>query len=264
MSQTTCLPPAFTSKDDFFARGLVETSLEEPLDCSICREPLVITTTPTAPIPASQQPRVNSTCLPRFSISQATDTNCMDPALQGYAINNQAAEVDLSSQDSTSTQPTPETPIQIAPCAHIFGSTCLHTWFSTTSSNRCPICNTMLFPERHIHLAFREPTRAMRADFADIVERVLVDPATACSIREDLMGEWTRVLMRELAVEIHRSRGWEVTWEYVDVDAEGRVFEDGDGEGSGEESDGEDEEDEMDSGSEYEEEDESDGDDMEN
>jgi ABC-type Zn2+ transport system substrate-binding protein/surface adhesin len=57
----------------------------------------------------------------------------------------------------------------------------------------------------------------MRIEFAKYVERALEDPTTAEQMRLDLMGEWPRMLMREFAVELYRSVGYEVSWEYVDV-----------------------------------------------
>jgi len=104
----------------------------------------------------------------------------------------------------------------------------------------------------------------MRTDFADIVEHVLEDPGTAESIRAQLMGEWTRVLMRELAVEIHRAQGFDVSWEYVDVDVDGRAFSADEEEEEDLFEDGDENEQEMDTESEYEEdEDETDEDDDE-
>jgi hypothetical protein len=68
-----------------------------------------------------------------------------------------------------------------------------------------------------MHLALREPTPAMQAQFADYVESVLQDAKTANELRRELMGEVTKMLMRELMVETLNMAGWEVTWEYVDV-----------------------------------------------
>jgi hypothetical protein len=108
----------------------------------------------------------------------------------------------------------------------------------------------------------------MRARFADYVEHVLEDPVYAQSLREQLMGQWTRMLMRELAIEMRRAQGFDVTWEYVDRDLEGRPFEDEDEEedlfdeeeGS-EDEDGESEAEGMDTDSDYEDENETDDDD---
>jgi hypothetical protein len=105
----------------------------------------------------------------------------------------------------------------------------------------------------------------MRAHFADIVEHILEDPEYAQSLREQLMGQWTRLLMRELAIEMQRAQGFDVTWEYVDRDLEGRPFEDEDEEEEdlfGEEEESEDgESEDNDTDSDYEDEDETDDDD---
>jgi hypothetical protein len=270
MSQTTRPPPAFVSKEDFLAHGLVATTLVEPTDCSICREPLAIIDASATPAP-SQPPQVENTYLPRLSIHQEPTTRYTGLNSLGWATISQTSDSEPSEHATNNpsttidSEPLPEIPVQIQPCAHIFGSTCIKIWLSTTTSNRCPMCNQVLFPKRHIHLSFREPTRAMRAHFADIVEHILEDPEYAQSLREQLMGQWTRLLMRELAIEMQRAQGFDVTWEYVDRDLEGRPFEDEDEEEEdlfGEEEESEDgESEDNDTDSDYEDEDETDDDD---
>lgn len=72
------------------------------------------------------------------------------------------------------------------------------------------------------------------------------------------MGPYMRMLMRELAVEVHRSQGYEVSWEYVDVNLDGTALEDEEDENMFEDDDDNDEEfvydddEEMDTESEYE------------
>ncbi|KAF2036579.1 hypothetical protein EK21DRAFT_105895 [Setomelanomma holmii] len=217
-SETPRLP--FSSRADFLDHGMIDTTMDEPLDCSICREPLATATT-SSHLPSSSLPQIDNNALPRVAIC--------DNAEPPYTTQDHTAILNNANE-----APNPEAPILIHPCSHMFGRTCLATYFRTTDSNRCPICNTTLFPARHIHLAFLEPTRAMRSDFADYIEHGLEDPEWASMLRYQLMGEWPRMLMRELAVEIWRSKGFEVSWEYVDVD----VDEDGGGDGEKEDEDG--------------------------
>jgi hypothetical protein len=77
----------------------------------------------------------------------------------------------------------------------------------------------------------------MRSEFAKYVERALEDPTTAEQMRLDLMGDWLRMLMREFAVELYRSVGYEVSWEYVDVYGEEEEEEEDSFEGNEEEED---------------------------
>jgi hypothetical protein len=50
--------------------------------------------------------------------------------------------------------------------------------------------------------------------------------AFANYVEHGIMGDWPRMLMREMMVETLRARGFEVTWEYVVRDGEGRLLED--------------------------------------
>jgi hypothetical protein len=111
--------------------------------------------------------------------------------------------------------PIHENPVRIGHCGHVFGSLCLSKWYATSTSNRCPECNQVLFPSKKIHLYLRDPTREMRLAFSNVVEQLLGDLETAQLIRQQLMSEWTKVLMRELVIEVRRAQGYEVEWEYV-------------------------------------------------
>ncbi|KAH3984965.1 hypothetical protein HBI40_039650 [Parastagonospora nodorum] len=233
----------YASKSDFLAIGLWATTLDKPLDCSICREPLA-----TSETTQSHVPEIEGAALYRFPIL---------PCNNLHPIPNARAP-------SPDDDPIPESPVRISPCNHIFGSTCLHSWFKNSTSNRCPECNTTLFPP-HIHLAMRRPTRAIRLEFASFIERDMQDEETALMIRRTLSSERVGVLIREFAIEMHRASGFEVSWEYVGGGEEEEVDEDlMEGASGGEEDEdileGEDEE--MESGSEYEPEGE-DGDDEE-
>jgi hypothetical protein len=201
----------FASKQEFLKHGMVDAQIQGLLDCSICREPLTIGTA-TSPVKRSplQELDVNANSLLRVTAHHDTGSRRNDPRLLHLSANKPSP----LPQD---TDPLPESALRIGHCGHVFGSICLAAWFATSSSNRCPECNQTLFPDKRprMRLFLREPTREMRLDFANIVEGTLDDPITADHIREHVMSEWTRVLMRELAIEIHRAQGYEVVWEYV-------------------------------------------------
>lgn len=231
MSQAVPPPPPFAFRDDFLARGLAATILEGPLDCAICREPLANNESSTDVRP-SQPARVESICRIRQSSREADESSMVSEPPYYCTASTQTTDFDPHEVPSNfcttviDTEPIPETPVRLHPCNHIFGSTCLETWFRTTVANHCPLCNHILFPKRRIQLGFREPTRAMRASFADYIEHGLDDLEYAEEIRAQLMGEWPRMLMRELVIETMRAEGFEVAWEYVDRDSAGTVFED--------------------------------------
>jgi hypothetical protein len=204
MNKIAASIPPYESKADFLAVGLWATTIDKSLDCSICREPLATST--TAPLAFSE---IESAALYRFPILPCTDPY----RTPGYNTNNTQIPNLISSKDS-SDMPLPEAPIRISPCNHIFGSTCIQSWFANSTSNRCPECDTTLFPQR-IHLTLRRPTRVMRLEFARFIEQELEDGDTAALIRESLTSERVSTLIRNLVVEMHRASGLEVSWEYV-------------------------------------------------
>ncbi|KAH7083255.1 hypothetical protein BKA63DRAFT_502581 [Paraphoma chrysanthemicola] len=210
MSQTasspTKPPPPFKSKADFLAHGMIDTTLNEPLDCPICREPLTTSSSAATHTPSSL-PQAQAISFPRVSIENTADSSAVIPESQDHcAVSNDNTE-----------DPTLEPATQIAHCSHIFGCHCLQKWFASSTSNRCPTCNQTLFPPRCIHLYFREPTRAMRLAFVKYVESALEDRETAAMMRKNLMGEWSMMLMREFTIELYKAQGFEVTWESVEV-----------------------------------------------
>lgn len=195
MDSTAHHVPPYASRDDFLAHSLNTTTLQQPLDCSICHEPLLTATATTLIRPSC----VNQS-LPRVSISDENTSATLEELV-------------------------PEVPVRIRHCRHMFGRTCLTTWFdSIPSAHRCPECTVILFPASRIHLALRRPTRAERLQFSNLVEYVLQDAEGAVEIREELMSERTAFKMRELTLEIFRQQGWVVTWEYVDQEDEGNTM----------------------------------------
>jgi hypothetical protein len=171
--------PPFPSKADFLARGLEDPALNEPQDCSICREPLAIANKSGDSQVKSELPHV----------STETDTKSL------------------------------ENPTRIIHCGHIFGHTCLNTWFANSpSSNRCPECNVVFFGKPFIHLGLRYPSRTFRRRFADYVEIRLGDEHTAAFIRHNLMHQCTTDLIQIMNVEMFIQAGFEVTWEWVNED----------------------------------------------
>jgi hypothetical protein len=199
MSQAMMCPlPPFNSKEDFLAHGIIEVAnLDQPLDCSICREPLF------------HLPKTDNTPVPQVAITSSGSNS--------------------SGNNTTTLEPShdvlvPESPIRIHPCNHIFGATSIMTWFTNSSSNRCPECNTTLFSKQRIYLALRTPTRDTHIQFANHVEFVLEDAETAALIRQNLMSDWTSVLMTGYVVETWRAEGWEVMGGYVDEDEDEGLF----------------------------------------
>jgi hypothetical protein len=214
MNPTEAIPRwPYASEVDFLAHGLEEVCLEAALDCSICREPLATTTATSV---TSHLAKTDSTSLPRVTAHPDNNAGFVDATAEAPANTKPPQNFDPENDDIV-----PETAVRIAHCAHVFGATCLSTWFTTGTSNRCPECNQVLFPERSFHLVLHEPSRQARLEFADIMEHTLEDAETAELIRSHLMSEYTKVLMRLLAVEIHRSRGYEnITWEYAPIEEE--------------------------------------------
>ncbi|KAJ4381538.1 hypothetical protein N0V86_002898 [Didymella sp. IMI 355093] len=122
---------------------------------------------------------------------------------------------DLAIATLTGNDLEPEQAVRISPCNHTFGRTCLEAWFTTFESNRCPGCNQELFPQRQMILFLRQPTHAMRLEFANYIELVCGDAETASQIRERLMTDWTRSLIREFAMELWRQQGYDVEYRYI-------------------------------------------------
>ncbi|KAH7093026.1 hypothetical protein FB567DRAFT_161494 [Paraphoma chrysanthemicola] len=214
MSQTASSkirpPPPFKSKADFLAHGMIDTTLNEPLDCPICRDPLVTSSSAAAHTPSSL-PQAQVISFPRASIDNITDSSAVILQPQDHC----------AASHNTIGHATLEPPTQIAHCSHIFGRHCLQKWFGSSTSNRCPTCNQTLFPPRCIHLYFREPTRTMRLAFVKYIESALEDQETAAMMQKNLMGEWSMMLMREFTIELYKAQGFEVTWEYVDGYSDG-------------------------------------------
>ncbi|KAH8730824.1 hypothetical protein GQ44DRAFT_812248 [Phaeosphaeriaceae sp. PMI808] len=224
--------PPYASKADFLVEGLEEVILEEGIDCPICRETLAMSRASREMIVAQS-----------LDSASSVPAHTPDPA---SSVPTQTA--------TTDDEPTPEIPVCIVHCGHIFGAECLSTWFIMSASNRCPQCTQVLFPRPRQHLVVYEPTRVMRLQFARMVEIVLDEPETAKFIRERLMSDLTRNLMLELQLEIFRGHGYEVTVEYVepedDEEYDADEYEEDGEEEDGEEEDGEEEDGEEEDGEE--------------
>ena len=191
-----------SSKSAFLNHGLANIILHTALDCSICREPLAVTLE-VKDCPQSDHPAKAVINIGHASIDvEDTDDRQVSNSDSRTAVCPENVE--------------PEQAVRIVPCDHTFGRTCLEAWFNTSESNTCPECNQELFPRRHIKLFFRQPTRSMRLGFAMYIEQMTGDLETAAQIRERLMSEWTRLLIREFAMENLRQQGFHVEYEYVD------------------------------------------------
>ncbi|KAF2247980.1 hypothetical protein BU26DRAFT_595799 [Trematosphaeria pertusa] len=259
MDEPSPKPPPYSSKEDLIANGLQDFSPNGELECPICRE-LIIAGTPT---PST----LNDSPLPTPSESedpfQESDNRDEPSSTAEQHVGPDIAHIEPQQSQhptpphpsTTSTTasipgnqhaPNPETAV-LLPCAHVFGLTCLLTWLSAPTGNRCPTCNQTLFPLHKLTVRLREPTRAMRAAFAEVVETLLGDPETAAVIRRNLMSGWTRALMRELALAVYGNvnEGWEVEYVY-EGGGEGEEEEDGDGVYADDMDEDEDEEDEED------------------
>lgn len=206
MNNTTDSAKPYTTREAFLIHGLREIHLDTALDCSICREPLMVVLGNTESI----QPNVPSSAVMSLSHVAVTD-NISSPCPDKTVLQNQPFTTTGSTEDGI----VPESAVRILPCQHIFGRTCLKAWFTSSNSNRCPECNQELFSNRYMHLVLREPTRSMRVGFADYLEEVCGDSETADEIRDNLMSDWTRSLIREVAMELWRGQGYEVGYQYV-------------------------------------------------
>ncbi|KAF1922559.1 uncharacterized protein M421DRAFT_104981 [Didymella exigua CBS 183.55] len=202
MSQSTESKLPYKSMEAFFSHGVNGMLLNAALDCSICREPLAITleqggcaaqSLPSSAVLSMVHTSVN------FEESNDLESSSNEPTTAAFTDNSVG----------------PEQAVRISPCNHTFGRTCIEVWFTTSKSNRCPECNQELFPQRHIELFLRFPTRAMRLEFADYIEQFCGDSETAGQIRVALMSDWTRSLIRELAMELWRQQGYDVEYRYV-------------------------------------------------
>jgi hypothetical protein len=224
MNQSTRPTLPYASKEAFLSHGLSNVLLYAALDCSICREPLEVTL------------EHRSCGLPPRAVLSMGHTT----------VNAESEDLGICSKDSISTAFTdstiePEQAVRILPCNHTFGRTCLEEWFTTSKSNRCPECNQELFSQRHMMLFLRQPTRAMRLEFANYIEHMCGDAETASEIRERLMSDWTRLLIREVAMELWRQQGYDVEYQYIsgadeeeeedETEVEDMIDDDSDGEG---------------------------------
>jgi hypothetical protein len=208
--------PPYASRDVFFIHGIKEILLDTELDCSICREPLATTLRDIA-----------TTSLLRLPISNLVHVIMNKDAIgstEKDVLNLDITAPDSSLQSQENSQLSTSTDkysilgpaVRILPCKHIFGLQCLTAWFMSSITNCYPECNQVLFPERRLHLSLREPTRSIRSEFAAYVETICDDAETAKMIRENLMIEWTKALIREFAMKIWRQQGYEVEYEYVE------------------------------------------------
>lgn len=206
MSNSTKTSPPYKSRAAFLTHGMIEIHLNTVLDCSICREPLLVgpseaqTSLPHLPTPVV----LSSPHVAVHDVKPTADTTELDA--QGHIITTTA---------STDNHVLPEPAVRLHPCNHIFGRVCLTAWFTYSKSNRCPECNKHLFPDRHMQLFLCEPTRSMRIEFAKYIEEFCGDSGTAEEIRSSLMSDWTRSLIREFAMELWRQQGYEVGYQYV-------------------------------------------------
>ncbi|KAJ4332628.1 hypothetical protein N0V87_008256 [Didymella glomerata] len=233
MSQATGVSLAYPTKEAFQSQGLSNVLLHAALDCSICREPLAITLE-----------HESCSVLPAAVLSIGhTTVNAQE--IEGLTMSGQDSTTAASPDNSL----VPEEAVRISPCSHIFGRACLEAWLTTSESNRCPECNQELFPHRHMMLFLRQPIRSVRLEFADCIEHVCGDSETAGEIRENLMGDWTRTLIREFAMELWRQQGYEVDYQYIngaDADDEQEETEIGDTSEDDDDADDADETDAMD------------------
>lgn len=185
--------------------GLEIVLLSASLDCSICREPFAIVLKHGSC--GVHTPAVLRIAHATVDVEERTDVE-------------EGTDVEISGDGSSTARSTnnklgQEQAVRISSCNHIFGRTCLEAWFDTSESNRCPECNQELFPTRHMMLFLRDPTRAMRRKFADCIEHICNDLQAAVEIRENLMSDSTRTLMRELALKLWRQQGYNVDYQYI-------------------------------------------------
>ena len=206
MSDTQQAQMPYQSRKNFLANGTREIILGAAFDCSICQEPLMtVLDGPKFTLP--QSPTGSVLSLPHVASSNDPSETCKVASTP-------------QTHDGTTTTPTeaaiePESAVRVLPCDHIFARACLTTWFTTSRSNRCPECNHELFPNRHLMLFLREPTLSMRLAFAKYIEEVCGDHKTAHVICNNVMSDWTRMLIREFAMELWRRQGYEVEYQYV-------------------------------------------------
>lgn len=202
MSQSIKSALPHISKEDFLSHGVNDVLLEVALDCSICREPLAA----ILERESFNQPGLPSSAVLSIGHTVVSDSN--NGVLQNSSNNSATAK---STDDSVK----PEQAVLILQCKHVFGRNCLETWFTTSTSNRCPECAQELFPPKRMKLFLRSPTHAMRLEFANYIEQVCGDSETAAQIRVRLMSDWTRSLIREFAMELWRQEGYDVEYQYI-------------------------------------------------
>lgn len=143
----------------------------------------------------------------------STTIHAAAPTVDEYDLKISGDDLTTSTFSDDSIKP--ESAVRILPCNHTFGRACLEAWFTISKSNRCPECNHELFPNCHIRLFLRHPTRTMRLEFAMYIEKICSDSETAQEIRQRLMSDWTRSLIREFAMELWRQQGYDVEYQYV-------------------------------------------------
>lgn len=203
-------PVVYGSAEAFFAYGVTNISLDAPLDCTICQEPLLrvssesTDTADDAPHSAvSNQVRV---IVDEENLKATGDTLMSD-------LSAQAELTTATTDDSLEREPA----VQIKACKHIFGRACLETWVNASGSASCPLCRRELVDEegKTMLLLMLPPTRAMRESFATHIGTALGQRSLAKTIRKYLMAPWVRMLMYEAAIATQEEKGYRVQARYI-------------------------------------------------
>lgn len=203
--ESAALP--YATREAFLTHGVDEILLDTAVDCSICREPLLV-----ALGEAKRAPAIT----PTPAVANILQVSVHDETVA--ACNNEANWQHHSSSTKTASNDVfvPESAVCVLPCQHIFRRTCLRAWFESSKANRCPECDQELFPLRYMRLSLREPTLSIRLNFASYIEEMCGDSDTAEEIRADPMSDWTRSLIREFTLEVLRQEGYDVEYQYVE------------------------------------------------
>lgn len=180
--------------------------LDEPLDCSICREPLLFTPKkPNSTLETSKTPATSSTAHVNPGETEVAEIPDSSPTVGDLDKSNTSM---VDEDDSLDPEPAVRTP-----CGHIFGRTCLSGWLESSNSNLCPMCNQKAY--HHLILHLKPPTRGQRLAFAITLEKLYGRKRVARMVRRRLMSAWTRTLMRETAIVREELKGWKTEVKYV-------------------------------------------------
>ncbi|KAH6632982.1 hypothetical protein C7974DRAFT_163070 [Boeremia exigua] len=216
MSNAEGDPMPHPSRQEFFVYGMITVLLDSAMDCNICREPLRVDalTDDETDSEASIDASISDV------IGEASDDTPKGARVDAAETDPQAnVEASISDAMVEDGGHEPEVAVRIAHCGHVFGYTCLVHWFSTSESNRCPMCNQELFPvAAKILIPFEWPTFGQRIAFTYLVETHLRDPQGAAVLREHLMSHWTAQIMLDFFNEVLEEPGHELV--YVNAPAD--------------------------------------------